>query len=161
MKRIFIVRHAKSSWADLSLRDKDRPLNARGNRDGPVMAEKIKAITGKIDGLFSSSSQRTRETSAHLMKHLEFDQVSYLDKLYHASYQDMIEVIHEVPQDMDTAMIVGHNPGSTDLYNYFASSYLDNLPTCGVFLLEIDGNWQDADQQHTVVKHLMYPKMFL
>jgi len=160
MKRIYIVRHAKSSWADLTMSDKDRPLNARGNRDAPVMAQEIKAINPQIDGLFSSTSQRTRETSDHFKKHLEFGNVTYQDKIYHAPYQDLIEVIHDIPEDMNIAMLIGHNPGSTDLYNHFATDYLDNLPTCGIFILEIDGKWIDADQQNTVVKQLLYPKMY-
>ena len=125
------------------------------------MAQKVMAMNHQIDGLFSSTSQRTRETTAHFLKYIEFGHVSYIDKIYHAPYVDLIEVIHDIPQNMNTAMLIGHNPGSTDLYNYFASEYLDNLPTCGVFVLEIDGAWIDADQQNTDVKHLLYPKMFV
>jgi len=161
MKRIYIVRHAKSSWADLTLSDKDRPLNVRGNRDAPIMAQKIKAITPEIDELYASTSQRTRETSDHFKMHVSFAKVTYLDRIYHAPYQDLLEVIQDISEEITTAMLIGHNPGSTDLYNHFASEYLDNLPTCGIFVLEIDGQWIDTDQQNTVARGLIYPKMFI
>jgi len=161
MKRLYIVRHAKSSWADLSLRDVDRPLNARGNRDAPVMAKKVQNADAHIDALYCSISQRTRETAAHFKGGLTFGSIDYLDKIYHAPYEQLIEVIYDIPADKNTAMIIAHNPGSTDLYNHYADDYLDNLPTCGIFLIQINGEWTDADQQHTTVSHLMYPKMFL
>jgi len=161
MKRLYIVRHAKSSWADFSLKDIERPLNKRGNRDAPFMAEKIGAIDTDIDILLCSTSQRTRETADHMMKHLTFDSIRYEEKIYHAPMSDLIEVIYDIPSEHSTAMIISHNPGSTDLYNYFTDKYLDNLPTCGVFMLEIDGAWTDADQQQTSVSHLMYPKMYI
>jgi len=158
MKRIYIVRHAKSSWDDLTLGDKQRPLNKRGKRDAPIMAQRISERHKTIDMLCSSSSQRTRETAGHFMGHLTFTKVEYMDKIYHAPSDVLLEVIHDLPPEAETAMILGHNPGSTNLYNHFADEYLDNLPTCGVFMLEIDGEWSDADQQNTSVTYLTYPK---
>lgn len=159
MKRVYIVRHAKSSWADLSMRDIERPLNPRGNRDAPRIAQFISDRTPVIDLLLCSTSQRTRETAAHFDNHISFTKVEYKEKIYHAPYTDIVDVIIGIPSEVSWAMVIGHNPGSTDLYNHFASSYLDNLPTCGAFLLSIDGAWEDIDQQNTKVSQLVYPKM--
>ncbi len=160
MKRIFFIRHAKSSWEDYSLSDLDRPLNKRGRRDAPIMAEKLSAIKSKVDIIICSPAKRAQETSTHFINAIDHTKVITIDRLYHASVYDIIDVVQAIDSDHNTAIIFGHNPGFTRLYNMFAKDSLDNLPTCGIFELLIDGPWNDLDSTNTNVGNLLYPKLY-
>ena len=92
MKKLVIVRHSKSSWSDPYLSDFDRPLNKRGNRDGGLMAEFLSKRINNVDKLLSSSSKRTRLTSEFFKNKINIKVENYTDKLYHASYDDIIDL---------------------------------------------------------------------
>ena len=113
-KTLYIARHAKSSWDDASLSDFERPLNKRGKRDAPFMAEKLKELGVKPDLILSSPAQRAKTTAKHyheaLGSKLEFD-----ERIYEASLMSLIYLIQEQFEKVDSLMIVGHNPGLTML----------------------------------------------
>lgn len=161
MKRIFFIRHAKSSWADFKLADIDRPLNKRGHRDAPFMAEKLSAIMPTVDLIICSPARRAQETLTYFSNHVKSEQVQTLNQVYHASQETLLEVVHGIDPSVETALIFGHNPGFTMVYDHFADKFLDNLPTCGIFELRIDASWADADTTNTTVGHLIYPKLYL
>lgn len=162
MKRIYLSRHAKSSWNDLSLSDHDRPLNKRGLRDAPMMAEKVSSLIPAVDILVSSSAKRALETSEYFAKALKFKKITTESKLYHAGPSEILEVIGDLPSEYDSAFLFGHNPGFTFLYNHFARVPIDNLPTCGLFGLESTADdWYDVDTTNTRVELYIYPKMLL
>ncbi len=84
MKILYFIRHAKSSWDDVSLDDHDRPLNKRGQHDGPVMARRLLGINVAPDGLLSSTAKRARQTASYFKDVLSVEDAIYLKKLYHA-----------------------------------------------------------------------------
>ncbi|MFQ5547265.1 MAG: histidine phosphatase family protein [Woeseia sp.] len=140
MKSLTILRHAKSSWKDASLQDRERPLNRRGQRNAPVMAERFKQTGIRPSLILSSPAVRAWSTAKIFANEigypLEFLQQE--DRLYHASVRTMLNLIAEQDTGFNNIMIVGHNPGLTDFINYLYPGLTDNIPTCGFVALEID-----------------------
>ena len=162
MKQIFFVRHAKSSWADLTQEDILRPLNARGARDGPVMAAHLRKQLSHMDIMLISPAKRAQLTAAFFKEQLDLEVIATIDKIYHADVETLIEVVMDIEDRYDTAIIFGHNPGFSFLHNHFASEPIGNLPTCGIFCLNIKSDsWSKIDTTNTFVSHLVYPKLLL
>tara|TARA_B100000676_G_C18024373_1_gene814680 strand:+ start:399 stop:890 length:492 start_codon:yes stop_codon:yes gene_type:complete len=159
MKSLIIVRHCKSSWADLSLSDFDRPLNKRGNIDGELMSNYLREKEKKIDKLILSTSKRTRLTSKYFTEKIHFDSISYLDELYHASYSDIINIISKVENNFNSVMVIGHNPGLTELINQYTIMNIYNLPTTGVVKVEFKGDkWDRITENKGIIVYKKFPK---
>tara|TARA_B100001287_G_scaffold138969_1_gene117024 strand:- start:262 stop:753 length:492 start_codon:yes stop_codon:yes gene_type:complete len=159
MKSLIIVRHCKSSWADLSLSDFDRPLNKRGNIDGELMSNYLREKEKKIDKLILSTSKRTRLTSKYFTEKIHFDSISYLDELYHASYSDIINIISKVENNFNSVMVIGHNPGLTELINKYTIMNIYNLPTTGVVKVEFKGDkWDRITENKGIIVYKKFPK---
>jgi phosphohistidine phosphatase len=112
MLRLIVMRHAKSAWNTDAPTDHARPLNKRGRRDAPRMAEHLANIGWVPERVLSSDSQRTRETWARMSS--EFDdhiEVQFTGLLYHGGMGAMQRVLEPLPPDITTAMVLGHNPG--------------------------------------------------
>ena len=159
MKSLIIVRHCKSSWADLSLSDFDRPLNKRGNIDGELMSNYLREKEKKIDKLILSTSKRTRLTSKYFTEKIHFDSISYIDELYHASYSDIINIISKVENNFNSIMVIGHNPGLTELINQYTMINIYNLPTTGVVKVEFKENkWKRITENKGKIIYKKFPK---
>ena len=157
MKTLTLLRHAKSSWKDASLQDRERPLNRRGQRDAPIMAERIKQAGIRPSLILSSPAVRawtTGKSIAHEIGYpMEFLQRE--DRLYHASTRNLLVVIAEQDEGFNNLMIVGHNPGLTDFANYLIPGLTHNIPTCGFVSIEIDCDDWNLDRE-AEIKLLMY-----
>jgi phosphohistidine phosphatase len=110
--KLFVLRHAKSSWDDPELSDHDRPLAPRGHRAAKVIGEHIRASGLEPDLVLCSSSRRTRET-------LELVNPSgermIEPELYAASAATVIGRLRQVPKDTTSVMMIGHNPAMQQL----------------------------------------------
>lgn len=153
MKTVILVRHAKSSWDDPATTDLDRPLNDRGKKDAPEMAERLLKRNIAIDTFISSPAKRARKTATIFAK--AFDQekedVVLKDELYNAAEKNFYEVISQLPSSMKNIAVFSHNPGLTDFANSLAHDIrIDNVPTCGIFAVSFQGDWpafKDAEKQ--------------
>lgn len=149
MKEIILVRHAKSSWSDPSLADIERPLNKRGQRDAPVMAERMAESDSDVERVVTSPAQRTRLTTEALIEalHLDADEVVEERQLYGADTVDWLDVIRRQPDFLNSIAFVGHNPGLTEFLNLFLDDPLDNVPTCGIARLRFNvDNWPEIGE---------------
>lgn len=140
MKTILLVRHAKSSAADLGQSDFERPLNKRGKEDAVEMAKRISNDIPEIDLFISSPAKRARKTAEKFLKQygVEKDQLILFPSLYEAGLHDFNEVIENLPDEAQTIALFSHNPGIT----YYANSQnclnIFNMPTGSVFAVKID-----------------------
>lgn len=162
MKTIFFVRHAKSSWTDPHLSDHDRPLNKRGLRDAPVMAEYLAKKYPEIDLFVSSSASRALKT-ARIFQKVGFPstKLEIKSNLYHASSFEIVRVVKELNNDFQSVAIFGHNPGMTSAVNYFNDGYIDNVPTCGIGVVKAEiVNWAALTNESADLLNFFYPKMF-
>lgn len=162
MKTIYFIRHAKSSWDDPMLRDHDRPLNARGLRDAPRMAERLAELGIHPDGILTSSAQRARQTAEYFRVALKIAnlQVRIREELYHAWPDTIAQQIRLLPDDWDTVLLFGHNPGYTDLANRLKNKQLiDNVPTCGIIGGKSKAkSWKEFNLRETERVAFLYPK---
>ena len=159
MKKIYVLRHSKSSWKDLSLSDFQRPLNGRGKADGPKMSSYIHSRIDKIDFLHCSSSVRTYETSKYFIDRIKFVDIKYDESLYHSSSSEIINNINYYDEQYNSAMIIAHNPGLTNFVNEITNVMLDNLPTTGLVEINFDcAKWTDISQDNSTVIDIKFPK---
>ncbi|MCB0685895.1 MAG: histidine phosphatase family protein [Saprospiraceae bacterium] len=162
MKKLYLVRHAKSSWDDYTLADEKRPLSERGVRDAPVMARMLKDQVPGIQKLITSTAKRARQTASVFRKVLEMPKSDWVktDSLYLASPYGIQELLAQLDDQLDTVAIFGHNPGFTDFVNRFSDKMIDNVPTCG--LVRIDFNvesWTEIEPGSGKLVSFYYPKM--
>ena len=161
MKRLFIVRHAKSSWDFPHLSDFERPLNGRGMRNLPDMASRFREVGYPIDLMISSPAQRAFATARGFARELGFAKEEILQehRLYHASVPTMKGLISKTDDRHNTIMIFGHNPGLTYLIKELSDFYIDNLPTCAVCGIQFDTNsWLGLNQVYGNKFYYDYPK---
>lgn len=162
MKKLIVVRHAKSSWADPGQKDFDRPLNDRGKNDAPKMAQKLIAEGVKIDAFVSSSAKRARQTCEAFATAYgrDKDEIIYFDKLYHAPAEVYYEAVSEMKNKLDTIAIFGHNPGISDFVNSLHKNDQDfEMPTCAIFAVKADiDKWEDFKKAEKKLMFYKYPK---
>lgn len=134
LKNLMVFRHAKSSWAQDSLSDHERPLNARGRRAAATIGGILRARGLVPQLVWSSDSRRTRETVVRAFGE-DFKAVEYLPSLYHASANTILNICAEIQEPrLERLCLVGHNPGFEDLV-YFLSGVPRRMPTgtCAIF----------------------------
>ena len=163
MKTLYFVRHAKSDWSFPGLSDHDRPLNERGRRDAPKMASKLSALLPQPKLLVSSTALRAYTTATYFANamNIKLDAIIKKKELYEASEKQIFRVIQQLPEDIDVVMLFGHNPTLTDLANIFASDYIPNIPTCGVFWVQSETKyWSLLDESNSKLCGYLFPKMY-
>lgn len=161
MKEMILVRHAKSSWAQPGLPDRERPLNKRGERDAPRMGERLADTGVQVERIVTSPAVRTVLTAEAVAEELAFDwdQVVMEEQLYGADTDDWFEVAADQNDYLDTILLVGHNPGLTAFVNSFLQDPLDNVPTCGIARLHFDiDSWHEIETVDPVEVQYSIPK---
>jgi len=161
MKILTLVRHAKSSWKDTGLRDRDRPLNKRGQRDAPIMGKRLHEHGIRPSLIVSSPANRAWTTAkiiaGELSYPLEFLQRD--DNLYLASVDHILDVIVAQDERFNSLMIVGHNPGFTDFANFLSPGLTHNLPTAGIVSVSIaQDHWNLYERPQTELLVHDWPK---
>ncbi len=149
-----LMRHAKSDWADAGLSDHDRPLNARGRRDAPIMARWIEEYDAVPTVILASTAKRVAETVERLIKHWKTEPLIIASSsLYLASPQTILEHIRCESIDADgkrprRLLVIGHNPGMEQLVSSLAGVQT-TMPTAAVAVFEcqpIQATDDDAPQ---------------
>lgn len=163
MKKLYIVRHAKSSWGDFTTPDFDRPLNERGKKDAPVMAGRLLDKKADIGVFISSPAKRAKATCREFVKVYARDkeEIVFIDELYHASVETFYKVAGSIDDQFKSAIIFSHNPGITDFVNSLAAgAKIDNMPTCAIFAVDIETeSWGDFLKAKKKFLFFDYPKL--
>ncbi|MBS1615216.1 MAG: histidine phosphatase family protein [Bacteroidetes bacterium] len=141
MKRLVLIRHAKSSWANPLQSDFDRKLNERGEHDAPMMGHRIMAA-GIVPGhILSSTARRAADTAKLIAQEIGFDaeKIEWCDDLYHCVPAVFEELIQAMNDDLNTLIIIAHNPGISEFAASLDSSgQIHHMPTCAVAGFELD-----------------------
>jgi phosphohistidine phosphatase len=137
MKLVLILRHAKSSWKDTGISDHSRPLNQRGKKAAPLMGQLLFQEDLVPDVILSSTARRAKDTAGLVADASGFDgEVHYLESFYHAESSDYLDALSSLPSDINTAMIVGHNPGLEMLLEMLTGQD-ERLPTAALALIQL------------------------
>lgn len=165
VRRLFLLRHAKSSWDEPGLADHDRPLAPRGRRATKVIAEHMrwKRITPEL--VVCSSARRTRQTLTRIAPALGDDvDVRIEPELYAASATELLKLLREVPDEVDSVMLIGHNPGIQDIALILARPAPElgrvqhKFPTAALATLEFDGRWRELEPGGAELTSFVRPK---
>lgn len=162
MKRLTLLRHAKTEAAQSGQDDWDRELEPRGQRDAPEMARRLRERKLKPDRIITSPAARALATAnffAHDL-HVPASKLVQDERLYLAAPKVLLQVIHELGGTDKHLMIVGHNPGLTEFAERISAERdIDNMPTCAIYTLEFDlKDWSELEWKSGVNAELDYPK---
>lgn len=162
MRQLILIRHAKSSWSNPDLNDFDRPLNKRGKRDLPFMANLLSSKINKPDIIISSPAKRTKLTALEFADALNYnnDKIVWDKKLYLASSGAILKILSQLNDEINMAIIVGHNPGLTDLQNLICNKEIDNIPTCGIVCMSTKKRWNEINSKDFNLDFFEYPKKY-
>jgi phosphohistidine phosphatase SixA len=144
-RRLIVMRHAKSSWDSDAPSDHQRPLNARGRRDAPNVAEKLVQLGWIPQLVLSSDSQRTSETIGRMADAFGTEpEVRFLRSFYHAGVDAVRDALAGVSDDVACVMLLGHNPGWQQVVAWLGGESIA-MTTANAALLEAAGNdWQQC-----------------
>lgn len=162
MKKLLIIRHAKSSWAQDGQDDFDRLLNERGQHDAPMMAQRLLDRKIQIDAFVASTAKRALATAGYFAEayHVHKKDIRGDKQLYHAYPAVFYEVIGKLEDDITTAAVFAHNPGITAFVNELTDTKIDNMPTCAIFAVKADiKRWKDFEDGEKTFWFFDYPKL--
>ncbi len=163
MKTLYILRHAKSSWKFEELSDHDRPLSKRGRSDAPLMGQELAARGVKPTLIISSPAVRALSTATLAAKEMGYepDDIVVDDRIYGAGKDELLKVVQQAPDDVDSLMLVGHNEAISEFANTLAPEHIASMPTAGVIALEFDcDKWTEISKENADMLFYDFPKNY-
>jgi phosphohistidine phosphatase len=159
MRTLYLLRHAKSSWKDLTLPDFDRPLKDRGRKAAKRIGKYLAAEKLSDPLVVCSPAVRTRETADIVLKHAHLPvAVSYEERIYEASLRNLVQVVSEIPDDKQVAILIGHNPGFEELLAYLTGESR-RMPTCALAKIKFESeSWKDIKEDQGRLDWFVTPK---
>lgn len=159
MKRLLLLRHAKSSWENAGIPDFERPLNARGLNTAPFMGELIARRAIAADAIVSSPAKRAMETALLVRESAGLNaDVIYDERIYEASPRSLRQVVAEFSDEMFAVMLVGHNPGLEGFIR-FLTGKLEPMPTAALAVIDLDiESWSEVNGGKGRLVELFRPK---
>jgi phosphohistidine phosphatase len=161
MKRLYLIRHAKSSKDILGIKDKERPLNKRGKRDVRSIGKRLKKHGIVLHALYSSPAKRALDTARVVAKKIKFPRkkIKVVPSLYHSNVLKLMKVVKHIDDQVESAVIVGHNPEFLKLVNYLTPRVIKEFPTCAVYgvAFNID-SWKRTARNKGKLVFSDYPK---
>lgn len=160
-RRLTLLRHAKSSWQDASLQDRERPLNERGEHDAPMMGRRLLARGARPTLILTSPAVRARHTARLIACELNYPRefIQREDELYLATPDGIIAVLARQDDQLRDIIVCGHNPGMTELANHLTGAGIDNVPTCGVVIIDFElPRWANLDGARGELVDFDYPR---
>lgn len=161
MKTIYLIRHAKSSLGEIGMSDFDRPLNKRGKKDLPFMANRLKDFGIKPDLILSSTAKRAKITTKVVAETIGYDEenVLYKEALYDSSYTNYRYLLDSLDDTINSIFIIAHNPTLTDVGEKLSGAILTNIPTCSIVAIEFDvESFKDITEESGKILFFDYPK---
>jgi phosphohistidine phosphatase len=160
MKTLYLVRHAKSSWKDQSLSDQQRPLNKRGHTSALAMGERLRKHHVEVELLYSSPALRALTTARYLADAINYDheKIQIDSDIYFSGIDAMLQLVQECDPEINTMMLVGHNPDMTAFLNFLCGYQTSNMPTCSIATIEFNVEWKKIAQSDGTLVDYDYPK---
>mgnify|MGYP002795029057 CR=1 FL=1 len=166
MKTLYLVRHAKSTWEYASLADYDRPLNNRGLRDAPLMGHRLADKKISVDQIWSSPARRATDTAYILAEALPYSRKEIMlhDQFYVSSTTNFISEIQSCPDEVQSLLIVGHNPVICQIANLLIADDnsdvdIELMPTCSIVAIEFNtSSWSQLREHAGRCIFFDYPK---
>lgn len=147
MKKLFLLRHAKSSWKDTLLDDHDRPLNGRGRDEAPLVGDYLRQRGLTPACVAVSTARRATQTAADVLSAIRYEgRIVVSRALYLAEEEALLAFIAQTPQDCPSLMVIAHNPGLEQLLARLTGQPAP-MPTCSLAHLALDmDDWRDIER---------------
>lgn len=171
MRQLLLMRHAKSSWDDTAMPDRDRPLNPRGRQSAAAMRQAMRNLGLAPDVVLVSTARRTMETLEALEPWDDAPLVEPLESLYLADPLQLAAALHGVAETVRSVLVIGHNPGVHDLALSLASpppsgsgneaerALAAGFPTGALAEFVIAGSWWDLRERSGRLVRFLTPRM--
>lgn len=152
MKTLYLLRHAKSSWAEPGQPDRERPLKARGCTDAALVAQHMARRGPMPEAIFCSPARRARQTAEIVAAALGGAPAVVVEALYGCVASGLFEIVRGLPDDLDTVLLVGHNPTFHEAALALAGKeggeswrrLVQKFPTAALATLALDApSWRD------------------
>jgi len=160
MKQLLIVRHAESSWKN-NIKDFDRPLNESGIEDAELMSNQLLIKEFKPDLIISSGANRALTTSKIISNTLNYlhEKIEINNNIYNSTYDIIIDIVREVPDNCDKLMIAGHNPSFHYLTQILSNELVVKFSPCSMFCVEFNNEkWRNIKKGKK--KFMIYPNLY-
>jgi phosphohistidine phosphatase len=159
MKTLFILRHAKSSWANPASSDFDRQLNEQGLKTVPQMGETIFDNRFQPALILSSPAKRAKQTAILIKETAQIKgKIEYDERIYEASPHRLLQVISELGAERDSLMLVGHNPGLEGLIKILTGE-IQPMPTAALAVIDLNAqNWNEIAAESGKLRAVFRPK---
>lgn len=164
MKNLILIRHAKSSWDNPEWSDFDRPLNKRGLRDAPFMANLLFRKDIVPDIIISSTAKRALETAQFFCEVFNYSKDNLQQDLgiYERGSKYIINLLSKLDDNINTVFLIGHNPDITSLATYFSGEFFDNVPTCGIVGVKFNfDNWESIATKNGELLFNVFPRNYM
>ena len=161
MKTVYLIRHAKSRWNVPDLEDFERPLNKRGRKSALLMGSILNKLKAAPDLVISSPANRAAMTARILADaiHYPLDKIQYSETIYLPDEDVLIQVIKNMSDSVNQAMLIGHNPGLTGLANYIGDQRISNIPTAGICCMDLKiTSWKEIREHGGQLRFFEFPK---
>ncbi len=161
MKTLYLVRHAKAGWNDPAQADFDRTLTKRGHRQAEEMSERLHEKGVLPDRLVSSPAHRALETAEIFADELGIDREGIARKIeiYEGGIDKLASVLRELPDEVNTAMLFGHNPTISHFVQWLTGKPADSMDTCGIAKIELHcDHWRDTVEGIGKLAWYKYPE---
>lgn len=161
MKQLFLLRHAKSSWDDPALDDFDRPLNPRGKKAAPLMGRVIKERKINPELILCSTAKRTKQTIKLVNETAKFDaDVTFTNAIYHASANQLIDLIRKQKPSVNSILLIGHNPGLEDFIQVLTGKF-EPIPTAALVQIDVSAEqWSGITNGDNQLAWIVRPRDF-
>ncbi len=160
MKKLIILRHAKSSWNDLNELDITRKLSNRGKKQLPLIGEFIKKNITYPDLFITSPAKRAKKTAVAISKYINFKKARIINdiRVYEADTIILKKIISEISDSFEVAYICGHNPGLSDLVMEITMKTDIDIPTGGFYEIELDiTSWKNEITNKGTIINTFFP----
>ena len=161
MKMLYILRHAKATGNDAEYADIDRPLKPSGIQDAYILGNELEHRKLQVDYIAVSSAARAMQTASIVTRaaELSFENLRVIPDLYLSSYSETLAYIRQLPDDVVSAMLVGHNPELSYLCEKLLNENHLELPTCGFMAFSISADrWSEVSSTNTKKEYHIFPK---
>ena len=162
MKKLFLVRHAKSSWEEPGKADIDRQLTEQGHKKTEKVIQFLNKRKIRIDRMISSPAVRAYQTAVLIAKGIGYPvkKIQTDHKIYNGGYDRILDLVYSTPDEVESLMIFGHNPVITQLANLFLHPGIDDLPTTGMVSLKFNTDqWSSVPSAEPETDFIIFPKM--
>ena len=169
MKTVLLLRHAKSDWGGPSLADFDRPLTKRGLKDAPRMGEVLRDFNSVPDKIIASPAKRAKQTAELVAKACGYHKsITWASSFYGGNSEDLIDALKQLPDTVERAMLVGHNPTMEETAAAllqssqagFNDEYAVRFPTAGLMCLDLQiMDWAELEPGDAILGWYLIPRL--